>query len=335
MGRKERIAIIQEIQEKRKSKVFCYLTSDRPNAEVQMKKDILPIFVQQLRHLNIKSSLKIDIFMFTHGGDTLAAFGLSRLLREYSDYVSVLIPDCSHSAGTLFALGANEIIMTKGATLSPIDPSITRPLNPAIQLNKNQQSQIIALSVESVAGYQGLIDKEWKGSNKSELYKILAEKVHPLALGDVYRVRQQINHLATQLLLQHRSDKRAIHRIVKILSKDLGSHDYLIYLNEAKKLLGNQVRQDPLIMDLIWELYHEYASEMSLGSPFDPNVLLNQANNQSITAELKLAIIESESELNIAKRIEKLSRYIIPQQNGVQIQGIKQETIFSGWDSEA
>ena len=64
MGRKERIAIIQEIQEKRKSKVFCYLTSDRPNAEVQMKKDILPIFVQQLRHLNIKSSLKIDIFMF-------------------------------------------------------------------------------------------------------------------------------------------------------------------------------------------------------------------------------------------------------------------------------
>ena len=167
----------------------------------------------------------------------MAGFGLSRLLREYSENVNVFIPDCCHSSGTLFALGANKIHMSKGATLSPIDPSITGPLNPAVQSNPVSAPQLIPLSVESVAGYYDLISKSWRVNNRDDLLKVLAEKVHPLALGDVYRCRQQIEMLATQLLEQHRKDKRNIIRIVQRLTKGLGSHDYLIYYKEATSLL--------------------------------------------------------------------------------------------------
>lgn len=188
MGRRERLSIISEIETLRQSKLVSYLTSDRPNAAALMNKDILPRFVDQLRVDGRHP--RLDVFLFTHGGDTITAFGLARLVREYADHVGVLIPDRCHSAGTLFALGANEIVMTRGATLSPIDPSITTPLNPAVQLSPQLPPQLVPLSVESVASYQELVTKEWR-VKKDALYRLLAEKVHPIALGDVFRARRR------------------------------------------------------------------------------------------------------------------------------------------------
>lgn len=42
----------------------------------------------------------------------------------YCDELQVIIPHKAHSAGTIISLVANEIIMIKQATLSPIDSSI-------------------------------------------------------------------------------------------------------------------------------------------------------------------------------------------------------------------
>src|SRR5438067_306179 len=99
MARSERLSIIQRIQKARKSKLLCYLTSDRPNAAAQVQKDAIPIFYE---HLNqIGNADRVDVFIATQGGDTLAAFGLGRLLREFVQWVGVLIPEKCHSAGTL------------------------------------------------------------------------------------------------------------------------------------------------------------------------------------------------------------------------------------------
>ena len=188
MGREERKKIIQKIEQNRNSKVFCYLTSDRPNGAGQVSKDILNIFNDLLRIKDVYK--KIDLFIFTLGGDILAGFGLSRLFREYTGYFSVLIPDKCYSAGTLLALGANEIVMTKAASLSPIDPTINNPLNPAIQ-QPGLQPQILPLSVESIAAFQSLVSDEWGIRKKdllSEIFKLLAEKIHPISLGEAFKV---------------------------------------------------------------------------------------------------------------------------------------------------
>ena len=197
--------------------------------------------------------------------------------------MGVLVPDVCHSAGTLFALGANEVIMTRGATLSPIDPSVNGPLNPAVQINPQMPPQIVPLSVESVAGYKSLITKEWK-TDVRPLLKVLAEKVHPLALGDVYRGRQQIEMLAQRLLEQHRRDRRNIRRIIRTLTKDLGSHDYLLYPSEAERLLGGQVRRDADLERLILALHEDYQKEMMLGIPYSGEILLAQARAKPLAA---------------------------------------------------
>lgn len=280
MGRSDRLKIIAEIERSRGSKLICYLTSNRQNAASMMLKDVLPLFAN---HMRSDANRKVDVFIFTHGGDTLAGFGLARLLREYCDYVGVLIPDICHSAGTLFALGANEIVMAKGATLSPIDPSVNGPLNPAVQINPQMPPQVVPLSVESVAGYKSLITKEWR-TDPRPLLKLLAEKVHPLALGDVYRSRQQIERLAERLLKQHRKDGRSIRRIIRILSKDLGSHDYMIYPSEAEELLGDQVKRDPVLEDLILALHADFQTDMQLGVPYSAEILFSQARAAPLAA---------------------------------------------------
>ena len=140
---------------------------------------------------------RIDVLVFTTGGDTLAAFGLARLLRESADWVGALVPDKCHSAGTLFSLGADEVFMCNAGTLSPIDPALVTPLNPTAEGPIPGQRQLVQVSVESVAGFKALVE-EWglKENGAVEAFKILAERVHPLALGDVYRSRQQIERLA-------------------------------------------------------------------------------------------------------------------------------------------
>lgn len=333
MGREKRIKIIKKIQEQRRSKIFCYLTSDRQNAQSHFAKDVLPIFAE---HLDENGYNKIDLLIFTLGGDTLAAFGLNRLLREYTDNLNALIPDKCHSAGTLFSLGCNQIMMSKVSSLGPIDPSMNNPLNPAIKING--QIQTLPLSVESVAGFKGLVKDEWgikEGSDLSTILKLLSEKVHPLALGDVYRIRQQIENLAMTLLEQHRDDKENIRNIVQKLTKELGSHDYLIFRKEAKNLLENQVVIDEKLGQPMRDLYKDFANEMDLGKPYNPNLILSSLSQKPprvSSVELKLATIESEGRCDQFIERRSLKEIQINHPSAPPRVVVQEEIQSSGWE---
>lgn len=170
--------------------------------------------------------------------------------------------------------------MTRLATLSPIDPSIVRPLNPVVEMQPGQR-QIVSVSVESVAGFRDLLTKVWDVQDEDSLaaaFKILAERVHPLALGDVVRVREQIERLARKLLSYHRKDAHSVNNVVTTLTKGLGTHDYLISRSEARELLGDQVAHDDDESEgLIWQLYGDFATEMLLGKTFDAGWELHAA----------------------------------------------------------
>jgi Serine dehydrogenase proteinase len=299
MARNDRIELIRRIEAHRGSRVICCLTSDRPNAAGMIAKDFIPIFFNHLDAFPEPERRKIDVLMLTNGGDTLAAFGLGRLIREFTDEVGVLIPEKCQSAGTLFALGANEIVMGKVATLTPIDPSVNSPLGPVVEIGPGQR-QSVPVSVESVAGYRNLLKQEWglKGQGLGLAFRMLAEKINPLVLGDVYRSRQQIEKLAKTLLNCHRTDERNIQSIVEKLTRGLGSHDYLISRREARELLGKQVAgDDPALETLMWELYKDFASEMKLGQLFDIQMVIHASTAAGqalpVTDEQRIVLVES------------------------------------------
>jgi hypothetical protein len=332
----ERKRLIGQIEGKRSSRLICYLTSDRQNAAAIIAKDALPIFFNQLRpHGKVE---RLDVLVFTGGGDTLAAFGLGRLTREFSKWVGVLVPDRCLSAGTLFALNANEIFMTGAGTLSPIDPSVTTPLNPMVEGPIAGQRQLLPVSVESVAGFKSLLQEDWGVKSEetmAQIFKILADRVHPLALGDVYRSRQQIERLAHELMITHRTNEQEVQAVIRTLTRELGSHDYPISRTEARRLMGSQIAEDdPVLEGLVWDLYEDFRKELSLGVPYNPGALLSQgrATRQPLPLRttLQLAVIESSASRDVYQHEILLSEATVPGPAG-PMKAAQQEIVHMGW----
>jgi ClpP class serine protease len=76
----------------------------------------------------------LDIILHTPGGLVLAALQIAWAIREHKGKVTVFVPHYAMSGGTLIALSADEIVMSKHAVLGPIDPQLGE--SPAVSLLK-------------------------------------------------------------------------------------------------------------------------------------------------------------------------------------------------------
>ena len=215
---------------------------------------------------------KITLFLYTRGGDTAAAWNIVNLLKMYCDKFEVIIPHKAHSAGTIISLGAHNIVMTKQATLGPIDPSLTTPLNPKYN-NQNMES-LFPVSVEAVNGFVEFAKKELKINKEESVTEILtklSEYVHPLVLGQVNRTRTQIKMLAEKLLKGHIKSRKDRKKIISFLCSDSGSHDYTINRREASKDLKlNVIKPTPKQYDIIKALYDDISNELEFNQVFEP-----------------------------------------------------------------
>ena len=76
----------------------------------------------------------LDIILHTPGGLVLAALQIAWAIREHKGKVTVFVPHYAMSGGTLIALSADEIVMSRHAVLGPIDPQLGE--SPAASLLK-------------------------------------------------------------------------------------------------------------------------------------------------------------------------------------------------------
>lgn len=120
---KNRKELYEKIEEMRKSKLIVYVTSDRVDYEASISDDAVNYILEHLD--KIGKIDKISMYLYTLGGDTLAAWNIVNLIRQFCNELEIIVPWKARSAGTLMCLGADKIIMTKQATLGPIDPSFS------------------------------------------------------------------------------------------------------------------------------------------------------------------------------------------------------------------
>src|SRR6202140_3916068 len=66
----------------------------------------------------------LDLVLHTPGGLVLAALQIAKAVREHKGKVTVFVPHYAMSGGTLIALAADEIVMSRHAVLGPIDPQL-------------------------------------------------------------------------------------------------------------------------------------------------------------------------------------------------------------------
>ncbi len=111
------------IEDYRERPLIVYVTSTRPNVSARIAGDSVRELIDQIDL--IPDNQRVDILLHSSGGDALAAWKLMSILRERFKNVAVLVPFMAFSAATMFALGADEIVMHPHAALGPIDPQIT------------------------------------------------------------------------------------------------------------------------------------------------------------------------------------------------------------------
>ncbi len=277
---KERHSILKQIENLRNSKAILYVTGDRKGLDAQIGQDAVDLFVDHLDALGPVN--KLTLILYTLGGSTSAAWNLVNLLQIFCEELEIIIPRKCMSAGTLISLGAKQIVMTKQATLGPIDPSLYHPLGPQIPgVNPEARAHV---SVEAVYGYLDALkayvsDEE----SRSKVFIDLSDKVHPLLLGEIFRSRQQIRDLAGRLLKKQNYSAGVIGKITDFLCSDSGSHDYTINRREAEELGLNIEQCSVELYALLRKLHSSYANQMELQKRFDINELILLAENSQIS----------------------------------------------------
>jgi len=129
--RAKRLALLQNIAKERSTVVLGYVTASRGTIGAQVGYEVIRLFREILGQAGRVK--KIDLVLITRGGNVLTPLRLISLLREFGEEVSVLVPYMAHSAGTLIALGADEIVMGAMGELGPVDPSVSNTFNPILE----------------------------------------------------------------------------------------------------------------------------------------------------------------------------------------------------------
>jgi hypothetical protein len=333
MGRRERQELIKAIEQERSSKLLVYITGDRRGLETRIAMDVFPFIFSHLSRMGRQE--KIDLYLYSTGGITMAGYGLVNLIREFCRRFNVIIPFKALSCATLIALGADEVIMTKMGLLSPIDPSITSPYGPRVPRPDIPGVEVLVpVNVEDAISYLDLAKKEAGMKAEESLAKVfdkLSTNVPPLTLGAVNRAREQIRFLAKTLLSYHMEDEQMIEKIVNIITRERFSHEYLIGRKEAKEIVGLNVIDIPeSLEEKIIALFNEYNKILNMDVPYNPEEVLG-SQDQAI-GQFDRGIIESDNLTHVFRTRKHIRRMEIPQPGvSVPVIGYQERILFEAW----
>ncbi len=117
---------IKDIQSIRKNPLLCYVANVvnsgiRGSISIDNNDD-LPF--SEMIHSVPADTKEVDILLVTPGGSGQQVAKFVDRLRPRFDKVTFILPNMTMSAGTMFSMSGNEIIMSPQAYIGPIDPQI-------------------------------------------------------------------------------------------------------------------------------------------------------------------------------------------------------------------
>jgi len=280
-----RQALYRQIEAERGSKVIAFVTGERLGLQTIIANDAVEPFVSLLD--SIGPTPKLSLVLDTWGGHTSAAWRLINLLRSFGDDLEVIIPTKAMSAGTLMALGADRIVMTKQAALGPIDPSLENHA-----LNPDAGPQKVSVSAEAVRGYIEEVKKDVTDPTAiATIWTNLATQIHPLVLGEIFRLGGQIRSMAKTLIKHQVDDEERQDKIINLLCSDSGSHDYTINRRVASEIGLDIEKPTPDLYEILSKITKSYHTELRTFEPFAPQAML--AGQPHVNYTLVRGLIEA------------------------------------------
>jgi len=235
------------------------------NVAGMMGGDAVREFIDQIEAL--PDTKQVDILVHSTGGDPLAAWKLMSMLRERFQKISVLVPFMAFSAATLFALGADEIVMHPHASLGPIDPQIT------VALPNGQNRRF---SYEDVGAFLRFLSSEVKITEQmhtSAVIEKLFSVVDPVIVGAAKRASELSSSVGERLLSMHMKGAKEQARAKQIadnLNKSFFAHGDAVSRSRARQLNLKIAADNPALEKLLWQAFLAVEGYMELREPFIP-----------------------------------------------------------------
>jgi hypothetical protein len=309
--REERVNLMKQIEQKRKSKVLVYFCADRHPAGSQISADAARTLYEHLLAIAPTKLKNLDLFLYSIGGMVEAPWRIVTMLREFCEKLTVIIPYKAYSAATLIALGSDEIIMSRKGELGPIDPT----LHAVMPIPGSPQPMPIEFAVEDISSYiifirevAGLTDQSALGTSIAAL----ADKIPPPILGSIQRMHSHIRLVARKLLslCKPPMEERRITSIVQALTEKIYAHGHGIGRREANEI-GLQIGKGPDVglEELILKLYLCYENLFALTETQDPEgYFASDSEDERTEDDWDVACIETTEKLHVFRGRLRLKR---------------------------
>lgn len=276
-------------------RVLQHLEPDRDHILISHGIDRLLHQKLSFRLKSLQRFQKCTVFLTTYGGDPHAAFRIARCLRHHYSEVRLAIPSYCKSAGTLIAIGANELAIGDLGELGPLDLQVTKPSD--VMERGSGLDYMQGLQVALMHAHQafGLFMEVRRGGLRLPT-KQAGELATNMAIGMVAPLYSQIDpnrigemQRAIQIAKEYgeRLDEYATNLKPGALEKmvaDYPSHSFVIDRKEAKKLFN---RVNPMssaeddLVGTLWHLFAEQAEFLHVCEPVPPVVAgVNDAEAQ-------------------------------------------------------
>jgi hypothetical protein len=201
------------------------------------------------------------LILTTYGGSPHAAYRLTKFFQRYYEKFILFLFGYCKSAGTLIAIGADEIVMSDFAELGPLDIQILKnddllgrssglDLQQSLkQLNIHVYEVFVNCFVETLAAGNGAITTKTAADIASTvavgLLSPIAAQIDPLRIGEISRSVKIAEDYGKRL----NSNRE---KAIKALISQYSSHSFVIDYDEAKELFGDAVRQ-PQNLEIVLE----------------------------------------------------------------------------------
>lgn len=248
------VEYLQQLEALRKRRVILYVTEDRSPAKLIDDPDI-DIFYHCLRRFATPHQL--DLVLHTMGGKVSVSHRIHQLLRSYAPHVDVLVPRKARSSGTLLCLGADNVVLTPIAELSPLDPHIAGG-DTASGMPSSISAEDIRALRQMAETWFGLQSEE----SRIEVFRVLGERIFPTTLSSFFRADQQMRQIADKMLQCQLPDQTQLRQqIVERLISGYYAHDTKISLSEAQdiglRVVAASAAEEEFLVGL-WQACHDY-----------------------------------------------------------------------------
>ncbi len=232
------------------------------------------------------SNSRCTVFLTTWGGDPDGGYRIARCLRHYyKDGIRLVIPSWCKSAGTLIAMGADELAIGDLGELGPVDIQVLKgseleerssglDIQEAVAVIEKEAKDMFVAALHEIKG-MGLSTKlsgEFAAQVTAALVAPIASQIDPIRLGEMNRATRIAHEYGARL--SGRSGNLKPGAIAYLITK-YPTHSFVIDRLEAKILfnrVSNMNSPETVFCDKNWGIIGEPNDTVLVLTRSQPNI---------------------------------------------------------------